>query len=215
MRDSKPVPGGHGAGALGHAPIARIDDGAPPSPWVVQRAHLIAPGGAVLDIAAGHGRHARWFAARGHRVTAIERDPSALAALAQVPDVEPVEADLEDSSGWPLARERRFAAVVVTNYLYRPLLPRLAAALADGGVLIYETFAAGNETIGKLSNPAFLLQPGELLEAVRGRLRVVAYEDGFASAPRAAFVQRICAVQDQRGTQASGPTKYDLAWTMP
>lgn len=211
MRDSKAAPGEHGASALGRVPIARIDDGASPSPWVVHWAHLIAPGGAVLDVAAGRGRHARWFVARGHRVTVIERDPAALAALAQVPDVEPVAADLEDGGGWPLAGERRFAAVVVTNYLHRPLLPRLAAALADGGVLIYETFAAGNETIGKPSNPAFLLQPGELLEAVRGRLRVVAYEDGFVSAPRAAFVQRICAVQDKRGAQASAPTKYDLA----
>jgi SAM-dependent methyltransferase len=186
-----------------------------PSPWVVSWSHLVAPGGAVLDVAAGGGRHARWFAARGHPVTAIDRDQASLAALAGTDGVETVAADLEDGSPWPLPDEARFAAVIVTNYLHRPLLPRLLDVLAPGGVLIYETFAQGNETVGKPSNPAFLLAPGELLEAVRGRLRVVAFQDGFLAAPRAAFVQRICAVResltpgnDQCRTSACA--RYDL-----
>lgn len=104
-------------------------------------------------------------------------------------------ADLEGAP-WPLPADQRFGAVIVTNYLHRPLFARLIESLAPGGVLIYETFAAGNERIGKPSNPAFLLAPGELLDAVRGRLRVVAYEDGFIDAPRAAYVQRICAVHE-------------------
>ncbi|MBN3727891.1 SAM-dependent methyltransferase, partial [Burkholderia sp. Ac-20379] len=106
------------------------------------------------------------------------------------------EADLEGAP-WPLAGDARFAAVVVTNYLHRPLLPRLVASVAPGGILLYETFARGNETLGKPSNPAFLLTPGELLDAVRGALRVIAFEDGFTDEGRPAFVQRICAVCEQ------------------
>ena len=99
---------------------------------------------------------------------------------------------------------RAVAAVVVTNYLHRPLWPHLLDAVAPGGVLIYETFAQGNETVGKPSNPAFLLAPGELLDAVHGRLRVVAYEDGFVAAPREAFVQRLCAVREARPRRRGG-----------
>jgi len=186
-----------------------------PSAWVARWSHLVAPGGAVLDVAAGNGRHARWFARRGHPVTAIDRAPPALAALTAIEGVETLAADLEDGSPWPLPETRRFAAVVVTNYLYRPLLPRLTQLLAPGGILLYETFACGNETVGKPSNPAFLLAPGELLEAVRGQLRVVAYEDGYVAVQRPAFVQRICAVLP---TQASAQSpiedtalaRYDL-----
>ena len=194
-----------------------------PSPWVCRWAHLVTEGGAVLDVASGAGRHARWFAARGHPVTAIDRDTEALASLAGVPNVTTHAADLEDhapdaAAPWPLPADARFAAVVVTNYLHRPLFHHLAAALVPGGVLIYETFAQGNETVGKPSRPAFLLAPGELLEAVRGRLRVVAYEDGFVAAPRPAFIQRICAVReadsvpDQPGDPAGFrvPPRYGL-----
>lgn len=161
-------------------------------------ASLIAPRGRVLDIASGTGRHARWLAARGHAVDAVDRDPQALAALASVRGVTTRCADLENAL-WPFERGA-YAGVIVTNYLHRPLFPHLLAALAPGGVLVYETFAVGNECYGRPSNPAFLLEHGELLEAVRGRLRVVAYEDVLVEAPRAARVQRICAVESELQT---------------
>jgi SAM-dependent methyltransferase len=198
---------------------------AEPSRWVRHWTHLVEAGGTVLDVAAGGGRHARWFAAHGHPVTAIDRDAAALATLRDEARIEArittLEADLEGAP-WPLPDDARFAAVVVTNYLHRPLLPRLADVLAPGGVLIYETFAQGNETVGKPSNPAFLLAPGELLAAYSSVLRVIAYQDGFLEVPRPAFVQRICAVRErapggatQRSTE--GPTqglpvaRYELA----
>ena len=162
-----------------------------PSRWVRRFAGLVPPGGPVLDLAAGGGRHSRFFLERGHPVVAVDRDIAALGEI-QDPRLTRIAADLE-SGPWPLG-DRRFAGVVVTNYLHRPLLPVLVAAVAPGGVLIYETFAAGNERYGKPSNPAFLLKPGELLEVVRGRLRVIAYESLEVSNPRPAAVQRICAV---------------------
>ena len=167
------------------------------SEWVRRWAALVEPGGRVLDVAAGSGRHARLFAALGHRVEAVDRDAAALQALASTPGIVTRLADLE-AGDWPYAGES-FDAVVATNYLHRPLLPALVTALAPGGVLIYETFAAGNERFGRPSNPDFLLQPGELLEAVRGRLRVIAYEDVEVQAPKPAMVQRICA---RRGATA-------------
>jgi len=163
-----------------------------PSAWVVRWADRVPAGGRVLDLACGSGRHARYFAARGHPVEAMDRDPAMLASLAGIPGVTTRCADLE---GGPWAGEGgRFAGVIVTNYLHRPLFPHLLAALAPGGVLVYETFAAGNERYGRPFNPAFLLKPGELLEVVRDRLRVVAYEDLTVSEPRPAVVQRICAI---------------------
>jgi SAM-dependent methyltransferase len=186
-------------------------DGGEPSKWVVRWSHLVAPGGVVLDIAAGGGRHARWFAARGHSIVAIDRAEAALAALAGIEGVTGVRADLEDGSAWPLPSAQRFAAVVVTNYLNRALLPRLSQLLAPGGVLLYETFARGNETVGKPSNPAFLLTPGELLAAVHGRVCVVAYEDGYIVEPRPAYIQRICAVMPvQPPATGMAPPRYDL-----
>ncbi len=167
---------------------------AEPSAWLLRWAPLIAAGGAVLDLACGPGRHARLLAERGHPVTAVDRDREALAALAATPRIESVYADLEDGSPWPLGT-RRFAAVLVFNYLYRPLLPQLAAALADGGVLIYETFAAGNERYGRPSNPQFLLRPAELLDAFSPLLSVVAFEQGRVTRPKPAVIQRICAVR--------------------
>ena len=171
-----------------------IDEPSPASRWVQRWSHLVAPQASVLDVACGSGRHVRWFARRGCRVTGVDRDASALRALAG--GAELVVADIE-SAAWPF-KGRRFDAVIVTNYLWRELLPTLVASVADGGVLIYETFASGNETVGKPSNPAFLLRPGELLEAMQS-LRVVAFEDGFEAvlnggAPR--FVQRIVAVRE-------------------
>jgi len=167
------------------------DDNAAPSAWVVRWSGLVPAGGRVLDIACGNGRHARLFAARGHPVAAVDRDLAKLALLAGIPGITTLCADLE-AREWPYPGAR-FAGIVVANYLYRPLFPHLLAALATGGVLIYETFAAGNERYGRPSNPAFLLKPGELLEVVRGRLRVIAYEELNVSEPRPAVVQRICA----------------------
>ena len=159
------------------------------SPWITAWTGLVSTGAAVLDVAAGNGRHTRFFAARGHRVTAVDRDVSGLVAAA---DIEVVAADLEDGSPWPLAG-RQFGAVIVTNYLHRPLFPHLFAALDPGGVLLYETFMAGNERFGKPSRPDFLLQDGELLERVRGHFSVVAYEARMISEPKMAMVQRIAA----------------------
>ena len=158
---------------------------------MVRWADQVPTGGRVLDVASGNGRHARYFATRGYQVEAMDRDPAMLAGLAGIPGIRTRCGDLENGP-WPYEGEC-FAGVVVTNYLYRPLFPLLLAAVAQEGVLIYETFAAGNERYGRPSNPDFLLNPGELLEAVRGRLRVIAYEDVFVAMPRPAVVQRICA----------------------
>ena len=162
-----------------------------PSAWVVRWASELAAGAQVLDVASGAGRHARFLADRGFAVTAVDRDPVVIAELADVPGVATLVADLE-SGPWPLPG-RRFAGVVVTNYLHRPLFPVLVDVVEPGGVLVYETFAVGNERFGRPSNPAFLLQPGELLELVRGRMRVLGYEDMFDPAPQPRMVQRICA----------------------
>ena len=169
----------------------------PASAWVRRWSHLALAGGSVLDVACGRGRHSRWFHALGHRVTALDRSAEAIAAIGLPAErFQTVLADIEGGP-WPLAG-RQFDAVVVTNYLWRPLLPTLLASLAPGGVLIYETFAAGNETVGKPSRPDFLLQPGELLQLCQS-LRTVAYEDGFETAlagTTARFVQRIAAVRE-------------------
>lgn len=170
---------------------------AEPSPWVARFAHLIAPGSRVLDLACGFGRHARYFAGRGCRVLAVDRDPAALASMAGVSGIETHAADLEGAP-WPLA-DRRFDALVVTNYLHRPLFPELLAALADDGTLLYETFARGNEAYGRPSNPDFLLEPGELLRLLAPRLTVVAFEQGrVAAGEREAVVQRLAAVGPRR-----------------
>ncbi len=151
---------------------------------------VIAPGASVLDLAAGSGRNTTWLAARGCRVTAVDRDGEAMRGLSDRAEV--VVADLE-SGPWPLAG-RRFDAIVVTNYLWRALFARLVVALADNGMLVYETFAVGQETVGRPSRPDFLLGRGELLDALRG-LRIVAFEDGFLTDPER-FVQRVVAVRE-------------------
>lgn len=166
-----------------------------PSPWVCRWTSLIRPGGAVLDLACGSGRHARYLAAMGFRVDAVDRDPQALAGI-EGRGIVPLQADLEGQA-WPYAG-RSFAAAVVCNYLWRPLFPALLESLAPEGVLIYETFASGNERYGRPSNPDFLLRPGELLDVVRGKLSVVAFEEGFVERPKPAVIQRLCAV---RGTE--------------
>jgi len=167
-----------------------------PSAWIVRFAHLVPMYAQVLDLAAGHGRHARLFASRRARVLAVDRDAAALATLAGVQGIETTIADLETGT-WPF-RDARFDAIVVTNYLHRPLFPHLLAGLADDGVLLYETFASGNERFGRPSNPDFLLRAGELLDVVRGRLTVVAFEQGEAGAERPAVVQRLAAVGPNR-----------------
>jgi SAM-dependent methyltransferase len=162
----------------------------PPSPWVQRFAHLVPPGGPVLDVACGGGRHSRWFLARGHPVTAVDRDVRALTPTAGLTIVE---ADLEDGRPFPFP-PASFAGVVVTNYLWRSTLADIVACVAPGGTLLYETFAMGNERFGRPSNPDFLLASGELLDAVRAaHLRVVAYEDIVVDTPRPAAVQRIAA----------------------
>ncbi|MBP2232330.1 SAM-dependent methyltransferase [Azospirillum agricola] len=172
----------------------------PPSPWVVRFAPLVTAGGAVLDVACGSGRHLRLFHGLGHPVVGLDRDLRGVADLAGAAGVELLETDLEADpeagNSWPLPADRRFAGIVVTNYLHRPLLPRLLDALEPGGVLLYETFAVGNARFGRPSSPAFLLRSGELLELARGRLQVVGFEQGEVASPKAAVVQRLCAVND-------------------
>ena len=163
------------------------------SAWVARFADRIPAGGSVLDLAAGGGRHTRFLAGRGHPVTAVDRDVSGLADLQADAAVTILAVDLEDGRPWPLG-DRRFAGVVVTNYLHRPVLPPIIAAVAPGGCLIYETFAVGNERFGKPSNPDFLLRPGELLEAVHGKLTVIAYENLEVTEPRPAAIQCIAAI---------------------
>jgi SAM-dependent methyltransferase len=160
-----------------------------PSPWIQRWSHLVPAGASVLDVACGFGRHMRWFAARGHPVAGVDRSQEAIDAVR--PLGEAVCADIENGP-WPFAG-RTFGGVIVTNYLWRPLLPAIVQCVQAGGVLLYETFAAGNASVGKPSRPDFLLQPGELLAACAG-LRVVAYEDGFLDAPER-YVQRIAAVR--------------------
>ena len=164
-----------------------------PSDWIRRFAPLVAAGGRVLDLACGAGRHTRLFADRGCTVVAVDREPRLGADLASRPEVDVRRADLERGD-WPFGGER-FDAIVVTNYLHRPLFPLVVASLAPGGVLLYETFALGNAAFGKPTNPAFLLAPRELLDAFGVELRVLAFEDGYAAAPRPAMVQRLAAVK--------------------
>lgn len=164
-----------------------------PSPWVLRWADLAPDGSDVLDLACGNGRHGRLFLERGHPVVFIDKDLSAVADLAGVPGARLIECDLETGAPFPLTGER-FGAVVVTCYLHRPILPDLIDAVMPGGVLIYETFARGNEAYGHPARDAYLLEEGELLRTVEGRLTVRAYEHGFDAEPKPGIRQRICAV---------------------
>ena len=163
------------------------------SSWVRRFAPVIPQGGKVLDLACGAGRHTALLASQGHAILAVDRDISGVELL-QGTAIQTQELDLEGSD-WPLLGQQ-FSGIVVTNYLYRPFLDELPKMLADGGVLIYETFADGNAQFGKPSNPNFLLKPGELLAlAERSGLKVIAYEDIYLDQPKPAMVQRICAVK--------------------
>ncbi len=168
---------------MDHGPLA-------PSAWVQRWAPLITQG-TVLDLACGSGRHAKFFLERNLAVVAVDREPQV------IPGARFIQADLEDGSPWPLPGER-FEAVVVTNYLYRPLMKTLSESLKDGGVLIYETFMLGNQRFGRPSNPEFLLRPGELREAFRD-LTVRGFEERVVSDPKPAMIQRLCAVRAGKG----------------
>jgi SAM-dependent methyltransferase len=156
-----------------------------PSAWVARWAPLVTQG-TVLDVACGGGRHSKLFLDQGLKVVAVDREPQ------DIPGARFIQADLEDGSPWPLPGER-FEAVVVTNYLHRPLMPRLRDCLAPGGVLIYETFMLGNERFGRPSNPEFLLRPGELRDVFRD-LALQGFEEGEVSEPKPAMIQRLCAI---------------------
>ena len=186
-------------------------DLAPPSNWVQRFAHLVKLGGSLLDVACGAGRHSQLFAGMGCAVTALDVSGEALAIVSRhSPSVRTVQADIENAA-WPLMIHNQletFDAIVVTNYLHRPLIATLLASLADGGVLIYETFAVGNESVGKPSRPDFLLQRGELL-ALCQDLNVVAFEDGFLSSPDR-FVQRIVATKMHRSLELNLPLRFHL-----
>jgi SAM-dependent methyltransferase len=200
MQTSHPdaTPIAHGTGAV--------------SDWIRRWSHLVPARGQVLDLACGHGRHVRWFAARGHAVVGVDKAADALQSLTDLRAggaVRTVQADVE-SGPWPLMHQGAplpFEAVVVTNYLWRPLLPTIVQSLAPGGVLLYETFAHGNAELGKPSRPDFLLQPGELLQVCAG-LRIVAFEDGYCPQPPR-FVQRIAAVRE--GPAAAADTATAIA----
>jgi len=157
-----------------------------PSDWVLRWAPLVVRG-PLLDVACGGGRHSRLFLERGIAVVAVDRESQS------IPGARFVQADLEGGD-WPFANER-FSAIVVTNYLHRPLFPLLAASLEPDGILIYETFMSGNERYGKPSNPRFLLGAGELLDAFGTALGVLGFEQGRIAAPKAAVIQRLCAVR--------------------
>lgn len=166
---------------------------AEPSPWIVRFAPLIPAGGEVLDLACGAGRHARFLAGIGYQVEAVDRDGEALATLAGIDNVTPRQADLENGP-WPYYG-RVFDGIVVSRYLWRPLIPQLFNCLAEGGVLIYETFMEGQQLYGKPSNPAHLLRPGELLELIGKRFTVIAFEQGEVVGANGGpqVIQRICA----------------------
>lgn len=177
------------AAAFNSFPKFHMHAATPPSPWIQRWSHLLAPEATVLDVACGPGRHMRWFHARGHAVTGVDRDAQALAGLQGVGEL--LCADIENGP-WPLPG-RQFGAVVVTHYLWRPLWAALLDSVAPGGVLLYETFAQGNEAFGKPSRPDFLLAPGELLQACAG-WHIVAYEHGQLGEPDR-VVQRIAALR--------------------
>jgi SAM-dependent methyltransferase len=170
---------------IAHAGVAQ------PSDWLLRWQHLLQPGQSALDLACGSGRHTRWLAGQGLQVTAVDRDPVALASLSGIDTLTTLQADLEGTP-WPLDGQR-FDLVLVTNYLWRPLFARIVEALAPGGLLIYETFALGQESVGRPSRAEFLLAPGELLGRTQPALQVLGYEDGWLADGGLRRVQRIAA----------------------
>ncbi|MEO7387286.1 MAG: class I SAM-dependent methyltransferase [Gammaproteobacteria bacterium] len=184
-----------------HVPVTE------PSAWVVRHAGLVPAVGPVLDVACGNGRHARYFAARGHPVAAVDIDTVGVADLADQPGVLVLQADLEHGS-WPFA-PGGFAGIVITNYLHRPHFPVVPGTLRQGGVLIFETFAGGNEQFGRPRNPDFLLAAGELLAVFSPLLQIVAYEHGIEYSPRPAVRQRLVAIRQSAPVALLGPAGND------
>jgi SAM-dependent methyltransferase len=165
------------------------------SSWVVKYLSLIPKGGRVLDLACGNGRHAIWLAQQGYQVDAIDREIQAVSSMVGIDNINVGILDLE-AGEWPNS-DQRYDGIIVSRYLYRPLLHTLAAILNPGGVLIYETFMVGNERHGKPSNPDFLLLPNELLEIYSPLLNIISFEqEGEEQHPRPAVMQRICAIND-------------------
>lgn len=162
-----------------------------PSPWVARFAAKLTKKGSIIDIACGNGRHTRLLVDQGHQVIAIDRDLAGVQDLANLNAVELLNYDLE-SGTWPFPPESA-AGIIVANYLHRPHFKRLYETLANDGLLIFETFAVGNEHFGRPSNPDFLLKPGELLEVFGGDMDILAYEEVEETLPKPAFKQRICA----------------------
>jgi SAM-dependent methyltransferase len=177
-----------------------------PSPWVTRFAPLILAGGEVLDLACGGGRHTRYLLNKHYKVTALDKDISNISNLASNPNIDLVQADLETSAPWPFP-DKKFSGIIATNYLYRPLFPMILATLAEGGILIYETFAIGNERYGHPRNPDFLLKKDELLEWVKDQLNIVAFEQGIIEGgDHPKVIQRICARKDNSFKLAELPT---------
>ena len=169
-----------------------MHEGLNPSVWVKKCAAFLKPRSSVLDLACGSGRHACYLADKGHDVTGLDKNIEVLSQISMRKDIQTLQYDLE-LSAWPFP-DRKFDAIVVTNYLYRPILANIVDSLSPSGVLIYETFMVGNERFGRPSSPDFLLRPNELIEVTHGKLQVVMYESGRVSRPKPALVQRICAV---------------------
>jgi SAM-dependent methyltransferase len=183
-----------------------------PSPWIMRWTDLVPHGGQVLDVACGTGRHLNWLTQHPRLLSVTGVDLNIAGALKVAPNARLLQADIENGP-WPLVLEdgepEQFDAVIVTNYLWRPLIPTLLRSLRPGGVLLYETFAIGHETVGRPSRTDFLLRPGELLELCAS-LQIVAYENGFLRSPER-FVQRIAAVRTPAGSGIGGaPERYPL-----
>lgn len=183
-----------------------------PSAWFARHQPIIANGGSVLDIAAGGGRHARFFADQGYNVTAVDRNIEPLLPHSETHNFDIIEADLEDGSPWPFDG-RTFDAVIVCNYLYRPLFDHLIASLAPNGIFLYETFALGNEVYNRPRNPDHLLKSAELLQHVAGKLQVISYQHGILQGDECPGVkQMICAVNNlaQSDRDDGEPAPFDL-----
>ncbi len=169
-----------------------VNEGPTPSVWVTKCSKLLRPSSTVLDLACGSGRHAHYLASRGHDVTALDKSPEALSKISSSIGIHTYEFDLEVGA-WPFS-ERKFDAIVVTNYLYRPIIQNIVNTLSPSGILIYETFMVGNERFGRPSNPDFLLRPNELIDETHKKLQILLYEAGRVSDPKPSLIQRICAV---------------------